>query len=80
MLKTLLRLLLEGRGKRYDHRSPYSYKPWKKPKKSRRPYGWHGDDRYGYGDRYGHMPPGYHRPRGLKGMIIDAILRRLLKR
>ena len=80
MLKTILRLLLESRSKRYDHRGPYGYKPWKKHKRSRRYDGWHGDDRYGYEGRYGHMPPGYHRPRGIKGMIIDAILRRLLKR
>jgi hypothetical protein len=87
MLKTLARILLDRHGGRYGH---HPYKPWKKGKKRKgwgRYYDAYRDHRYGYDDRpYGndprHAPPpyGYHRPRGLKGMILDAILRRLLRR
>jgi hypothetical protein len=73
MLNTILRLLMQSRGRRHDQRG-FSSKSWKKPKKSRRHDGGQG------GDRYGYMPPGRHRPRGLKAILIDAVLRRLLKR
>jgi hypothetical protein len=59
----------------------YGYgKPWK-PKKRKgykhvRRWAHRGYSPYGY--EYGY--PGYHRPQGVKGFIIDAVLRRLLHR
>jgi hypothetical protein len=86
MLKSLIRLLLDRQSGRYHHPSHHGYgshpyKPWKKGKKDRRGYDWYPDPRAGYGPGpYGHPPHGYHRPRGIKGMILEAILHRLMKR
>ena len=86
-MKKLLKLLAlyqaarHGGGHAAGHRP---YKPWKaakKWKKQQRRYHGHG---YGYQhprDPYGHGP--YHhppRPRGVKGLILEAVLHRLLRR
>lgn len=88
MLKTLARLFLE----RQLHRHGGS-KPWKKGKKHRRwghPYDPRHDRSYGHDPRYdrpyGYDPRydsggyGHHRPRGIKEMIVRAIIDRLLRR
>lgn len=86
MLKSVLRLLLDRYGRHHGHRPSYPpaygshpYKPWKKGKKHRRPYGWHAGLGYGSGP-YDDRPYGYQRPRGIKNLIIEAVLHRLLKR
>lgn len=83
MLKKFLKLLSLYQAARHGHRYGSSYKPWKRKKwKGYRHdrYGGYGHPPYppplGYGADYG--PYGYGRPRGLKGMIVDAIVRRLL--
>jgi hypothetical protein len=86
VLKTLARLLLERYAHRHDRYPPHPYKPWKKHKKGKRHWGWPGDHRYGaphgYDGSYGYgapyAPP--PRPRGLKGLIVEALLRRLMRR
>ena len=80
MIKSIAKLIFAIWQSR-QHGYHYGYgKPWK-PKKRKgykhgRDWGHHGYPPYG--QEYGH--PGYHRPRGVKGLIIDAVLRRLLHR
>jgi hypothetical protein len=83
-LKKILKLLSMYQAARHGHRYGSHYEPWKRKK-------WKGPkhDRYsGYG--YPPYPPphgygsdhgsyGYGRPRGLKGVIIDVIVRKLLR-
>ncbi len=71
-----------------------SYEPWKRKKRKGHGhdrYGGHGHQPYGPSQGYDrppypshgygpdHGPYGHGRPRGFKGMIIDAIVRKLLK-
>jgi hypothetical protein len=90
MLKKLMKLayLVQAarRGHGYGHGG---YKPWKGKKKwKRHGYGYGPPPGYGpgyehgpgpgYGHSYGHGPGyGYGRPRGLKGIILEAVVRRL---
>lgn len=82
MLKKVLRLLSSYQSTRHGYRHGPSYKP-RRPKKK-----WKGRERGGYdhppyapssGYGYDYGPHGHGRPRGIKGMIIDAIVRKLLK-
>ena len=81
-MKKLLKLLSLYQAARHGHRHGPSYKPWK-GKKARKHdrYGGYGrplpSPPYGYG--FDHSPYGHARPRGLKGVVIDAIVRKLLK-
>jgi hypothetical protein len=89
MLKKLLKLVSSYQATRHGHRygpsyGSASYKPWKRKKwKGHKPdrYGGYGHPPYppphGYGPDHG--PYGYGRPRRLKGVIIDAIVQRLLR-
>lgn len=55
---------------------PASYEPWQGKK-------WKGRKHQGYGpahDPYGHGPYAHRRPRGLKGMLVEAIVSRLFRR
>jgi hypothetical protein len=59
----------------------YAYgKPWKYKKRKGYKHDWRwaqgGYPPYGHGHGY----PGHYRPRGVKGLIIDALLRRMLHR
>jgi hypothetical protein len=86
MLKKVLRLLSSYQAGRHGYRHGSSHEPWRPEKKK-----WKGrerDRRGGYGHPpyapppgygYDHGPYGQGRPRGIKGMIIDAIVRKLLK-
>jgi hypothetical protein len=84
MLKKVLKLLSLYQAARHGHSYGSSQGPWKRKKwkghKHRR-YGSHGYPPYppphGYGSD--HAPYSYGRSRGLKGVIIDAIMRKLLK-
>ena len=88
-MKKLLKLLSLYQAARHGHRYDSSYKPWKGKKWKRREHERHGGyghppppPPYGYGagqDPYGHGPYGHARARGLKGVVIDAIVRKLLK-
>lgn len=71
-LLTLIQAVRHGGG--YAARG---YKPWKGKKWKRgRHYGY---DPYGYGPPpYGSQP--YGRPKGIKGMVVEAILHRWLRR
>ena len=95
MLKKLLKLVSLYQATRHGHHygssphKPWQRTKWKGHKRDRysgyghQPYGPpHGYDRppyppHGYGADHG--PYGYGRPRGLKGMIIDAIVHKLLR-
>jgi hypothetical protein len=75
-LLTLIQAVRHGGG--YAARG---YKPWKgrKWKRSKR----YAYDPHGYGPGYGPQPYGpqpYGRPKGIKGMVVEAILRRWLGR
>ncbi len=59
----------------YGHGKPWKYKK-QKGYKGRRHWDHGGYPPYGHG--YGY--PGHYRPRGVKGLIVDAVLRRLLHR
>ena len=81
-MKKLLKLLTMIQAVR--HGGGYAargYKPWKgKQWKRGKRYAY---DPYGYGSGYGSHPYGpqaYGRPKGVKGMVVEAILRRLLRR
>lgn len=78
-MKNLLKFLALARAAR--HGRFHGHKPWKAKKwKKHRAYGY--DPRYSHSP-YGHGPYGYGpppRPRGLKGLILEAILHRLLRR
>lgn len=55
---------------------PYGHHPGYGP-----PPGWGHDPGPGWGQPYGYGHPyGHGRPRGLKGLILEAVLRRLLGR
>jgi hypothetical protein len=82
-VKKLLKLLALAQAARHGHaayRAAGARKPWKHEKRKGR---WHDP-------HHGHHPYGYHgmgpgpygraRPRGLKGVIVEAILHRLLRR
>ena len=83
-MKKLLKLLSLYQAARHGHCYGPSHEPWKREKRKGREH-----DRYGaYGCPpppppydYGpdHGPYGHARPRGLKGVVIDAIVRKLLK-
>jgi hypothetical protein len=83
-LKKLLKLLSLYQAARHGQYHGPSYKPWKGGKRKGRKR-----DRYGayghppspppYGHGFDHDPYGHARPRGLKGVVIDAIVRKLLK-
>jgi hypothetical protein len=83
-LKKLLKLLALVQAVRHGRSyggvgayEPFRRKKWKK--RDQRRYGAYGYPPHGYG--YGHDPYyGRPRPRGLKGMIVEAILHRLLRR
>ena len=83
MLKKLLELVHLVQTARHGHPP---YRPWEGKKKWRRQaygrYDRHGPPPgagYGYGPHPGYGPPpdGHGRPRGLKGLILEAVLRRL---
>jgi hypothetical protein len=67
-VKKLLKILGLIQGARHGY-GAYGHKPWKKRK------------RYAYGP-YDHPSHGYggRRPKGLKGLLVEAILHRLLRR
>jgi hypothetical protein len=77
MLKKLRKLVHLVQAARYGHPP---HKPGKGKKKWRR-HGYGRYDHYGPppGAGYGYGPPpyGHGRPRGLKGLILEAVLRRL---
>ena len=84
MLKKIVKLLALAGASHYGHRhGPYSHKPWKRRKWRGHEHGPYGGydypppPPYGYGP--GHAPYGYGRPRGLKGLIVEAILQRLFR-
>lgn len=93
MLKKILKLLSLYQAARHGHRYGPAHKPWKRKKWKGYKYGRYGGHGYppyppppGYGldsGPYGygaeHGPYGHSRPRGLKGAIIDAIVRKLLR-
>ena len=76
-MKKLLKLLALAQAARHGHaayRAAGARKPWKRGKwkgQWHHPYGYHG---------MGPGPYGRARPRGLKGVIVEAILHRLLRR
>jgi hypothetical protein len=80
MIKSIAKLIFTI----WQSRQPYyghgHGKPWKSKKRKRYKHGphWSHHGYPPYGHDYGY--PGYHRPRGVKGLIIDAVLRRLLHR
>lgn len=84
-MKKLARLLALTLASRHGH-GPIAggYKPWKRRK-------WKAHKQYGYGPYHGHQPGypppppygygyGHPRPRGIKGLIVEAILHKLLRR
>jgi hypothetical protein len=89
MLKKLSKLLALYQATQHGHRhsasyGSASYKPWKRQKwKGPRHDRYSGHDHQPYGSPHGyrpdHGPYGYGRLRGLKAMIIDAIVHKLLK-
>lgn len=94
MLKDIIARLVSDRlhGSRYGGSGgKKAWKAWKKHQKARArygaPFGWNngppGYHHDGYGPRdgygYGHAG-GHHRPRGLKGFLIEAVLRHLIRR
>ncbi len=79
-----MKLLSLYQAARHGHRHGSSHEPWKRGKRKGRKHDRHG----GYGRppapsalrrRFGRDPYGHARPRGLKGVVIDAIVRKLLK-
>ncbi len=66
-MKKLLKFIGLVQAARYGLGARGGAKPWKKPK------------RHAYGS-HGHPPYGRRGPGGLKGMALEAILRRLLRR
>jgi hypothetical protein len=81
MLKKLVKLVSLVQAVRHGHAyGRTAYKPWK-GKKRWKGYGYGPYDARGYHrpSGYGYGPHGHGRPRGLKGLILEAILRRLLK-
>jgi hypothetical protein len=95
VLKEILVRLVSDRLRGHGHGGTYGKKPWKKKHKARYG-GWYGDPRGPYGGPHGggYGPSGYgqpghygsgysggyDRPRGLKGMIMNALLRYLSRR
>ena len=82
-MKKLLKLLSLYQAARHGHHYDSS-KPWKREKWERREherYGGYGypppPPPYGYGP--GRGPYGHARAQGLKGVVIDAIVRKLLR-
>ncbi len=59
----------------YGHGKPWKYNKRKGYKGGRH---WNHGGYPPYGHGYGY--PGHYRPRGAKGLIVDALLRRLLHR
>lgn len=83
-MKKLLKLLAAVQTARHGH-AGYAYKPWKGKKWKGQKYGAYGPHGYPpHGSPYGHGPAypphGYARPRGLKGMLLEAVLNRLLRK
>ena len=80
MIKSIAKLIFTIWQSRQTHYGYGHGKPWNSKKRKRYKHGRSWDHR-GY-PPYGHDLgyPGYHRPRGVKGLIIDAVLRRLLHR
>jgi len=89
MIKKLVKLFFSLRGVSYGPRpyKPWKDKRWKAHKRAR--HHTHIDPRYGY-PPFG-QPPGYgghhapygghhHRPRSIKGMVVEAILHKLAGR
>ena len=80
MIKSIAKLIFTI----WQSRQPYyghgHGKLWKSKKRKGYKHGrsWDHRDYPPYGNDYGY--PGHHRPRGVKGLIIDAVLRRLLHR
>jgi hypothetical protein len=73
-VKKLLKLLALVQAARHGHaayRAAGGRKPWKRKGRRHYPYGHHGA---------GPGPYGRARPRGLKGVIVEAVLHRLLRR
>ncbi len=52
-------------------RGGYGAKPWKGGRNHHQAYGQRGGPGYGYGQR---------RPRGMKGMLVEAVMSRLFRR
>ena len=80
MIKTTAKLIFVIWQKRQHGYHDSHGKPWKSKKRQGYKHGrnWGHRGYPSYGDEYGY--PGYHRPRGVKGLILDAVLRRLLHR
>jgi hypothetical protein len=85
-VKKLLKLLSLVQAVRHGHPpygagayQPFKGKKWKKRERYRRYGAYGGHPPHGYGSS-GYDPYGHPRPRGLKGMIVEAILHRLLRR
>lgn len=83
-MKKLLKLLSLYQAARHGRYHGPSYNPWKGKKWKGREHERHGGygyppspPPYGYG--VGQGPYGHARARGLKGVVIDAIVRKLLK-
>jgi len=80
MLGKLARFLLaavQGRGHPYAH--PYDMRPGKYGKRrkwERSKHDWRAAP-YGFHPSHSYRP---HRPRGLKGLLLEAVLRRLARR
>jgi hypothetical protein len=72
-VKKLLKLLALVQTARHGraYHAAGARKPWKRKGRRHHPYGYHG---------MGPDPYGRARPRGLKGVIVEAILHRLLRR
>jgi hypothetical protein len=80
MIKSIAKLIFtiwQSRQPGYGYGYGKSWKPKRrKGRKYDRHWGYHGHPPHGH--EYG--SPGYHRPHGVKDLIIDAVLRRLLHR
>ncbi len=84
MIKSIAKFIFtiwQSRQGRYGPHYGYGHgEAWKSTKRKHYKYG-RNSGHYGYPtDGHDHGYPGYHRPWGVKGLIIDAVLRRLLHR
>jgi hypothetical protein len=80
MIKGIAKLIFTIWQSRQPHHGYGHGKPWKPTRRKHDKHGlnWSHHGYPPYGHDYGY--PGYHRSQGVKGLIIDAVLRRLLHR
>ena len=80
MIKSIAKLIFNIWRSRQTHYGYSHGKPWKSKKRKGYKHGphWSHNGYPPYGHDYGY--PSYYRPRGVRDLIIDAVLRRLLHR